>query len=69
MEGALVNQHLGEAESFWFMKTMRGIPGNYRVKKFVRPPEGAVTHAGRELANHVERLPCGCSSTPPARRR
>jgi nitrogen fixation protein NifB len=51
MEGALVNQHLGEAERFLVYEQDAGSPGNYRMKEIrPAPPAGGGDARWAELA-------------------
>ena len=51
LEGALVNQHLGEAEKFLVYEADARMPGNYRVKETrPAPPEGGGEERWAELA-------------------
>lgn len=51
MEGALVNQHLGEAERFLIYEQDASNPGNYRLKEIrPAPPAGAGDARWAELA-------------------
>jgi nitrogen fixation protein NifB len=51
MEGALVNQHLGEAERFLIYEQDAGSPGNYRMKEIrPAPPVGGGDARWAELA-------------------
>ncbi|MGO8697251.1 MAG: nitrogenase cofactor biosynthesis protein NifB [Limisphaerales bacterium] len=51
MEGALVNQHLGEAERFLVYEQDANTPGNYRLKEIrPAPPEGGGDARWAELA-------------------
>jgi nitrogen fixation protein NifB len=51
MEGALINQHLGEAERFLVYEPDAGVPGNFRLKEIrPAPPEGGGDARWAELA-------------------
>jgi nitrogen fixation protein NifB len=51
MEGALVNQHLGEAERFLIYEEDTSAPGNFRLKEIrPAPPEGGGDARWAELA-------------------
>ena len=51
MEGALVNQHLGEAEKFLIYEQAAGNAGNYLIKDIrTAPPEGGGDERWAELA-------------------
>jgi nitrogen fixation protein NifB len=54
MEGALVNQHLGEAEKFFVYEPAAGHAGNYRLKEIrPAPPQGGGDARWAELAGKL----------------
>ena len=55
MEGALVNQHLGEAERFIVYEQDAGTPGNFRLKEIrPAPPQGGGDARWAELATTLK---------------
>ena len=55
MEGALVNQHLGEAERFIVYEQDAGAPGNFRLKEIrPAPPQGGGDARWAELAGTLK---------------